>query len=89
MDGFAQRLLSVDVFARFRGGDGGQSVPMVGRGDHHRVDVGTGHEFPEILIRLTLVRAAVRLRLVMGVDAFSAVFPSVGIYVANGYDLRA
>ena len=38
-DVVGQRLLDVDVLARLAGPDGGQGVPMVGRGDDDGVDV--------------------------------------------------
>ena len=39
LDAVCQRLLAVDVLAGLAGQDGGDPVPVVGRGDHDRVDV--------------------------------------------------
>jgi hypothetical protein len=38
-NGQSQGLFAVDVFSRLAGLDAGQGVPMVGRGDDHRIDV--------------------------------------------------
>src|SRR5207244_1295923 len=38
-DGEAERLLAVDVLARLAGVDGDQGVPVIRRGDDHRIDV--------------------------------------------------
>ena len=48
-DRHRQRLLDVDVLARLAGGDHLDRVPVVGRGDHHRVDVLAIEERPEVL----------------------------------------
>ncbi len=39
MDAVGQRLFAEDVLAALHGGDGGDSVVVVGRGDHHGVDL--------------------------------------------------
>ena len=54
-------LLDVDVFARFAGPYRGQSVPVVGRGDHHRIDVVRVEDTPEISDGANLLLRIVRL----------------------------
>src|SRR6185503_10944011 len=88
-NGFAQRLLTVNVFASFSSGNGDQRVPMVRRRDHDCVDFRAGEQFAEILKRLTAFEGTpVSLLLVMRLDPFSAIFTPVGIHIANRHDLR-
>ena len=54
LDGHGQRLLHVGVLLRPGGGDGHRHVPMVGRGDHHGVDVLAGQQLAEIAVGLAL-----------------------------------
>jgi len=46
----AQRFLHVHVLARTHGLQRRQHVPMVGRGNYHRIDIVAGAEFPEVVV---------------------------------------
>src|SRR5690606_30683821 len=46
------RLLHIDILARLRGPDAGERVPMVRRGDHHRVDFFALEHLPHVRERL-------------------------------------
>ena len=48
-DAVAGRLLDVDVLAGLAGPDRAQGVPVVGRGDHQRVDALVVEHAPEVL----------------------------------------
>src|SRR5262245_16460260 len=51
-------LLERDVLAGVEGRERHRHVPMVGRRDHHRVDVASRQELAEVAIGLTAARAA-------------------------------
>ena len=50
-DGIGQRLLDKYVLARLAGMDGGEGVPVVGRGHHHGVQVFALQQFAEVVER--------------------------------------
>ena len=88
LDGQAQRFLQKDIFACFSRRDGGQDVPMVGRGDADRVDVRPGDQVPVIAEGLaSIVGAAGGLPAIMGLDGLLSVLNTFGVDVAYGDDL--
>ena len=48
-------LLDIHVLARLAGPDGGQRVPVVGRGDGHRVDLFVIEDAPQVLFDADLL----------------------------------
>ena len=58
-DGVRGRLLDVDVLAGLERPDGGERVPVVRRGNHHRVDVLVVEHAPQILHEARLERGDV------------------------------
>src|SRR5262249_48693027 len=76
-DRVGERLLDEDVLAGAAGGDGGQGVPVVGRGDHDGVDIFDIEQLAEI------VEFGGRLPLRFGYDIGGAI--DVGaVNVADG-----
>ena len=62
---------------------------MVGRGNHHGVNVRTSNQFAKILEHPALFGGApIGLLSVMGIHPLPSVLPAVGIHVANRDDLR-
>ena len=66
-DGF----LDVDIFAGEHGGAGDRSMPVIGRGDEHDVDIGAGDEI--LILRIDLHALVGAFVLVGGVGFFDAV----------------
>ena len=79
-DGLFQR----DVLARLRRLDRQRHVPMVGRADHHRVDVFAAQHFAIVAVRLAAaVRAGGHLRGIMLLDRAVDLLQTPRIDVAN------
>ena len=78
----AGRLLAIHVFARLAGPDGGQRMPVIGRGDGDRVDVLVVVKLPQILIDFGLFASLV-------LDHLGAALGLRGIHIAECGDARA
>jgi len=52
LDGEGERFLQVDVFLCLRCLDGDEGMPVVRRGDHHRIDILTGQQVLVVLVHL-------------------------------------
>ena len=50
VDIVGQRFFAIHILARAHGGDGDEGVPVVGRGDEHRVDVGAREQLAKIIV---------------------------------------
>ena len=83
-----QRLLAVNVLAGLGRLDRDDRVPVVGRGDDHRVDVVAGQQLAEVIVDSAIIgRAAALLLAVMVVDSFAGRFAPCRIDFAYGQDL--
>ena len=74
-------LLAVDVLARLAGPNGGQRMPVVGRGDGDRVDVLVFEHLPQILVDL-------RLGPLQVLDDFGGALGLRGVYVTKRHHAR-
>ena len=81
VDGQGERLLAIHVLAAPQGGDGGQRVPVVGRGDDHGVDVFAGAKLAEVAVTGDLV-------LVLLLRHFGDAFQVLLVDVAAGHDAK-
>src|SRR5437870_6533935 len=81
VDGQGERLLAIHVLAAPQGGDGGQRVPVVGRGDDHGVDVLAGAKLAEVAVTGDLV-------LVLLLRHFGDAFQVLLVDVAAGHDAK-
>ena len=95
-----ERFLTVDVFAYLAGLDDGKGVPVIGRGDLHRIYVGASQQIAEVLVgsagfgraggyllRIFLVhQPAGRFASAEGVVPVARAFP---VHVAHGHHLHA
>ena len=63
------RLLAVHVLAAAAGLDGNDRMPMVGRGNVHRVDVGASQQFAEIVVDLAVAVLIVTIDVGLGLLA--------------------
>ena len=79
MDVVCQRLLAVNILAGVHRGDGLDGVPLVRRGDAHRVDVIARDQFTEIHVVLAVL---VLVTLVGGVTGGVA---TGGVAIRNGH----
>ena len=73
-----QRLLAIDVLAALAGGDRRQCVPVVGRGDRHRVDVLAVQQLAIVAVDVALPAVAIG-HLLLGLGRM------VLVDVANGH----
>jgi hypothetical protein len=89
VDIIRERLFAVDIFARAHGGDGDVGVPVVGSGDDDEVDILTGEDLAEIVIRRAAFVGAAGFRSVGIFDALLGGLASGGIDIAHGEDLDA
>jgi hypothetical protein len=92
LDGFAhtvgQRLLAIDIFAGFHRRDGNVGMPVVGRGDHSDVDVLSGQELAEVVVRIAAFVLRAGLGRVEIVHSFLGVLAAGGVDIADGHDLN-
>ncbi|OPZ67593.1 MAG: hypothetical protein BWY83_02570 [bacterium ADurb.Bin478] len=65
-DGKGQRFFTIDVLAQAHGLNGLKRMPVVRRGDHHRVDVAALQQFPVIGEGQTTLRTAL-----LGIELFN------------------
>ena len=87
-DGQAERLLQKDILARLGRGDGRQHVPVVRRGNTHRIDILLGDQVSVITVAFApFIVAAGSLPTIMGFDGFLSVFNAIGIDIAHGNHL--
>ena len=84
VDVVGQRLLAIDVLAGFQRRDGGNRVPVIGRGDAHRVDVLAREHVPEIVVCGTVRRTGIGMLGVVSVDHFLRGGAAGGVDVAHG-----
>jgi hypothetical protein len=71
VDGQRERLLAVDVFSGEHGLDGDLGVPVVGHGDHDRVDIFAVEDFAVVAVGIRLFALAfLRLFDVVAEDSF-------------------
>ena len=84
-----QRLLAVDVLLGLGRQHAAQSVPVVGRGDHHGVDVVAGQKLAEIAVNVAALVLARLDRLgILLLDGFLGIRGPLGDDVAYGNHLH-
>ena len=84
------RLLQRDVLAGVQGRERHRHVPMVGRRDHHRVDVAPRQQLAEVAVGLTAAVAAHTALLRVGAfDQRPGLIDAPAVDVAHGHDLHA
>ena len=76
-----ERLLAVDVLAVAGGERAHVGVPVVGRGDHHGVDVVANAELAEVVVFAAVLVAVALVHLVLRARRL------VGVHVAHGHHL--
>ena len=88
MDGQGERLLAIDILARFARRDGYEGVPVIGRRNHHGIDVLACQQFAKLLVGRAALEFLVALNAVELLDRLFAVLPTRRIDIAHGHHLR-
>lgn len=83
-----QWFLTVHILASVQGGNGDNSMPVVGRGNDDGVDVFAVEEFAEVGVSFAAFEGAVLVFAVAFFDGLLGVFAAVGIDIADGDDLN-